>query len=380
MANLRLEQLSKRYNDALAVAGVDLDVAEGELVALLGPSGCGKTTTLRMVAGFIKPTAGRVIIGAEDVTARPPHARDTGMVFQSYALFPHMTVAENVSFGLEMRKIARPERETRIAEALRMVRLDHLAQRLPRELSGGQQQRVALARALVINPAVFLLDEPLSNLDAKLRGEVRLEIRNLQQRLGLTTLIVTHDQEEALTMADRLVVMDRGRVRQIGTAEDLYERPADAFVAGFVGRCNLIDGAVEAEGRFRSGAGIVIPCATDAAKAASGTVALRPERISLTPGAPEADARGGEAGVAARVAAVTYLGAQTEYHLDLGGLSLLAVQSTPSGDDPLKSLRPGAPVTLNWDRAAARILPPAPDADHRDADHHGVDNHLHQGA
>ncbi|MGL4287904.1 MAG: ABC transporter ATP-binding protein [Phreatobacter sp.] len=354
MGNLRLEQLSKRYNEALAVAGVDLDVAEGELVALLGPSGCGKTTTLRMVAGFIKPSTGKVIIGGEDVTARPPHARDTGMVFQSYALFPHMTVAENVSFGLEMRKIGKAERDTRIAEALRMVRLDHLAERRPSELSGGQQQRVALARALVINPAVFLLDEPLSNLDAKLRGEVRLEIRNLQQRLGLTTLIVTHDQEEALTMADRLVVMDRGRVRQIGTAEDLYERPADAFVAGFVGRCNLIEGAIEADGRFRAGSGVVIPCATDTAKTASGTIALRPERILLKAGTQS----GSEPGLPARLAAVTYLGAQTEYHLDLGGLSLLAVQATPAGDHPLKALRPGEPVTVSWDQAAARILPP----------------------
>lgn len=181
-------------------------------------------------------------------------------------------------------------------------------------------------------------------------------------------------------MADRLVVMDRGRVRQIGTAEDLYERPADAFVAGFVGRCNLIEGAVEAEGRFRSGAGILIPCTTETVQAANGTVALRPERIALTPGAPGADAERPEAGVAARVAAVTYLGAQTEYHLDLGGLSLLAVHATPADDHPLKALRPGEPVTLSWDRAAARILPPIQDSQNQDADRQGVDNRQHQGA
>ncbi len=187
-----------------------------------------------MVAGFIEPTAGRVVIGGRDVTRLPPHARDTGMVFQSYALFPHMSVADNVGFGLEMRKVGRAERDRRIAEALRLVRLDALADRLPRQLSGGQQQRVALARALVVSPAVFLLDEPLSNLDAKLRSEVGLEIRELQRRLGLTTLMVTHDQDEALAMADR-VVMEHGRVLQVGSAEDLYERPANTFVAGFVG-------------------------------------------------------------------------------------------------------------------------------------------------
>jgi putative spermidine/putrescine transport system ATP-binding protein len=351
VGNLELVQLGKRYGEAIAVEAVDLKVAEGELVALLGPSGCGKTTTLRMVAGFIRPTTGRVLIGGQDVTGLPPYARDTGMVFQSYALFPHMTVAENVSFGLEMRRVPAPERERRVAEALRMVRLEALGGRLPRELSGGQQQRVALARALVVNPAVFLLDEPLSNLDAKLRGEVRLEIRNLQQRLGLTTLIVTHDQEEALTMADRLVVMDRGRVRQIGTAEDLYERPADAFVAGFVGRCNLIEGAVEAEGAFRAASGVLLPCSTGTARSRTGTIALRPERIAIAPGAA--------GGVPARLAAVTYLGAQTEYHLDLDGLSLVSVQATPAEASPLKQLRPGEAVTLSWDHSAARLLPSA---------------------
>jgi putative spermidine/putrescine transport system ATP-binding protein len=349
LGNLQLVRLGKRFGEATAVESVDLEVAEGELVALLGPSGCGKTTTLRMVAGFIQPTTGQVIIAERDVTRLPPYARNTGMVFQSYALFPHMTVAENISFGLEMPGIGKAEREARIVEALRMVRLETLGDRRPGELSGGQQQRVALARALVVNPAVFLLDEPLSNLDAKLRGEVRLEIRNLQQRLGLTTLIVTHDQEEALTMADRLVVMDRGRVRQIGTAEDLYERPADAFVAGFVGRCNLIEGMVEAEGAFRAASGVLLPCATEAARARAGTVALRPERIAIGPG--------GQDGVPARLAAVTYLGAQTEYHLDLGGLALVSVQATPAETSPLKQVRPGEAVTLSWDRTAARLLP-----------------------
>jgi putative spermidine/putrescine transport system ATP-binding protein len=352
MGTLMLDGLAKRYGASMAVERVDLEVGEGELVALLGPSGCGKTTTLRMVAGFVEPSAGRVLIAGRDVTRAAPYARDTGMVFQSYALFPHMTVAQNVAFGLEMRKVGRAEREARVAEALRLVRLDPYADRLPRQLSGGQQQRVALARALVVNPAVFLLDEPLSNLDAKLRAEVRIEIRNLQQRLGLTTLFVTHDQEEALTMADRLVVMDRGRVRQVGSAEALYERPADAFVAGFIGRCNLIPGKVEGPGLFRAEGGALLPCTTEGAPAAGPLVlALRPERIAVTPGTDGP-------GVPARVTAVLYLGAQKEIRMEaVGGAALLAVQATPPEGDPLRALDAGDHVVLNWDAAAARLLP-----------------------
>ena len=351
MATLTLEGLVKRYGPSTAVERVDLDVPQGEFVSLLGPSGCGKTTTLRMVAGFIEPSAGRILIGGHDVTRTPPHARDTGMVFQSYALFPHMSVAENVGFGLEMRKVGRAERDTRIAEALRLVRLDHLAERLPRELSGGQQQRVALARALVINPAVFLLDEPLSNLDAKLRAEVRLEIRQLQQRLGLTTLFVTHDQDEALAMSDRLVVLAAGKVQQVGSAEDLYERPANAFVAGFVGRCNLLPGRIEAENLFRLDGGTLVPCGTDEAGGpaeAPRLLVLRPERIVLAPeGAP---------GMPGRIEDVTYLGAETEYHVDLGGTRILAVRPTPQERDPLRRLASGDPVALQWDAAAARVI------------------------
>ena len=259
MSGLALQDLRRTYGPTVAVDRVSLDVAQGELVALLGPSGCGKTTTLRMIAGFVLPTSGRVLIGGRDVTRQPPYVRDTGMVFQGYALFPHMSVAENVGFGLEMRGVARRDREPQVKEALRLVRLDGLAERLPHQLSGGQQQRVALARALVINPAVFLLDEPLSNLDARLRAEVRVEIRALQRRLGLTTVLVTHDQEEALTIADRLVVIDRGQVRQIGTPKEVYERPTDVSVATFLGRCTVIKGSVEAPGGFRAGSHL-LPC------------------------------------------------------------------------------------------------------------------------
>ncbi|AWB22420.1 ABC transporter ATP-binding protein [Methylobacterium currus] len=355
MGTLQLDGVTKRYGEAIAVAGVDLDIRQGELVALLGPSGCGKTTTLRMVAGFIEPTAGRVVIGGRDVTRLPPYARDTGMVFQSYALFPHMSVADNVGFGLEMRKVGRAERDRRIAEALRLVRLDALADRLPRQLSGGQQQRVALARALVVSPAVFLLDEPLSNLDAKLRSEVGLEIRELQKRLGLTTLMVTHDQDEALAMADRLVVMEHGRVLQVGSAEDLYERPANTFVAGFVGRCNLLDGAREGAGVFRLASGAAVPCAPDATArsdlAKGGQLAIRPERIEVAP-----DPAG-----TGRLRAVTYLGARTEYHLDLAGEPIVAVSPTPLPDDPRRRLVAGDPVRITWTPDAARVIP-IPDA------------------
>lgn len=350
MSRLLLKGLSKHFSGTVAVEGVDLEVAEGELVALLGPSGCGKTTTLRMVAGFLPPTAGQIHIGESDVTRLPPHKRDTGMVFQSYALFPHMTVAQNVSFGLEMRKVPPQEREARIAEALKMVRLDHLVARFPRELSGGQQQRVALARALAINPAVFLLDEPLSNLDAKLRGEVRLEIRSLQQRLGLTTLIVTHDQEEALTMADRLVVMDRGRVQQVGTPEDLYERPANVFVASFVGRCNLFKGRVASAGRFVTADGVELLCNSAHAAASQGVLALRPERVAI--------AKAASGGIAARLEGVTYLGAQTEYRLTIGALELLAAAPTPLQGHPQFGLRAGDAVQVSWAPEDARILPP----------------------
>src|ERR1700742_1574971 len=279
MSGVTFERVSKVYGADTVVDDISLDVADGEFVVLLGPSGCGKTTTLRIVAGFVEPTAGHVRLGERDITALPPWKRNAGLVFQSYALFPHMTVAENVAFGLEMRKLPKAEMAPKIAEALRLVRLEHLADRLPRQLSGGQQQRVALARALVFRPDVLLLDEPLSNLDAKLRQDVRVEIRELQRKLGLTTVMVTHDQEEALTMADRLVVMSEGKIRQIGSQQDLYERPADKFVADFVGRSTFIDGRIDGPGRFVSAGGLVV--ASEGSGNGNASPALRPERLAL---------------------------------------------------------------------------------------------------
>jgi len=345
MATLVLDRVTKRYGDFHAVREVSLGVADGEFVVLLGPSGCGKTTTLRMIAGFIAPTAGAIALGGRDVTALPPWKRNAGLVFQSYALFPHLSVAENVAFGLEMRKLAKAEVAPRVAEALKLVRLGHLAERLPRQLSGGQQQRVALARALAIRPDVLLLDEPLSNLDAKLRLEVRIEIRELQRQLGLTTVMVTHDQEEALTMADRLVVMNEGAVRQIGTQRDLYERPTDRFVAGFVGRSAFLSGRIEAPGRFRTAGGIALRCA--GAVLGDAVLALRPERLEIA-GAPIAGVDNDVSGV---VEFVSYLGAAIDVHVRLTPQDRVVVQIANRAGGFVPEI--GAEVHLGWSAEAA---------------------------
>ncbi len=322
---LHLDRLEKRYgHNPPAVAALTLQVPQGELLGLLGPSGCGKTTTLRMVGGLTEATSGRVVVRGQDVTTLPAYRRDMGIVFQSYALFPHMTVGANLGFGLRMRKRPRAEIETRVARALDMVRLGALRDRRPRELSGGQQQRIALARALVIEPSILLLDEPLSNLDASLREEMRTEIRDIQQRLGITALFVTHDQTEALAVCDRVAVMRAGVLEQIGTPFEIYERPANLFVAGFVGRVNRLeatrmeDGTVEAAGqRFR----------TAAAPSAPGPVWLmvRPHRIRVEYGGPDGNRA---AGVVTRV---TYVGDMVVCNVDIGGAVLTVEAHTTSG-------------------------------------------------
>jgi putative spermidine/putrescine transport system ATP-binding protein len=242
VAFLELENLHKDFGAQRAVDGLTLSVDKGEFVSLLGPSGCGKTTTLQMIAGFVEPTGGAIRLEGRDLLAVKPAKRSLGIVFQSYALFPHMTVAENVSFGLEMQGVARGERDRRVAETLQLVGLAAFSRRHPRQLSGGQQQRVALARALVIRPRILLLDEPLSNLDAKLREEMQIELRQIQRSVGTTTILVTHDQAEAMALSDRLVVMNHGRAEQIGPPHEAYERPATPFVAGFLGKTNLVKG------------------------------------------------------------------------------------------------------------------------------------------
>jgi putative spermidine/putrescine transport system ATP-binding protein len=347
VARLQLVDLSKSYGAVPAVAGVSLDIADGELVVLLGPSGCGKTTILRMIAGFVEPTAGEVRLDGRDVTRLPPWKRNTGLVFQSYALFPHLTVAQNVAFGLEMRGLPAREVQAKVAEALRLVRLESLADRLPRELSGGQQQRVALGRALVIHPDILLLDEPLSNLDAKLRQEVRVEIRELQRALGLTTVMVTHDQEEALIMADRLVVLANGQVQQVGTQRELYERPASPFVAGFVGRTNFVRGRLEAPGRFVSDGGLVIRCAPDST---GEVLALRPEHVALA-GAP---VPGADNCLPGTVEFVSYLGGTLEYYVRVTAQERLVVQSTNRVGTPVHAV--GVRVYLYWPAEAGLVL------------------------
>ena len=347
MARLELIDLSKRYGEHAAVKNVSLDVADGEFLVLLGPSGCGKTTTLRMIAGFIEPSGGRARIGEVDVTDLPPWRRNTGMVFQSYALFPHMTVAENVAFGLEMRGVVKADTARRAAEALRLVRLAGFAERLPRQLSGGQQQRVALARALVMRPRVLLLDEPLSNLDAKLREEVRVEIRELQRQLGLTAVMVTHDQEEALTVADRLVVMADGEIRQIGNQRDLYERPADRFVAGFVGRSTFLAGRVAEPGVFVTAGGLRLHC-LDGRVAGKAALALRPERLSVGP------SDGIDNHLPGSVEFVSYLGAVIEVHVRLSPQDRVIAHLPNRGD--AAAPRIGDTIEVGWPRNAGLVF------------------------
>jgi len=348
MAHLEIRNLAKRYGDFHAVRDVSLSVADGEFLVLLGPSGCGKTTTLRMVAGFIEPSAGTVTLGGADVTVLPPWKRNAGMVFQSYALFPHMTVAQNVAFGLEMRKVPRADVERRVEETLALVRLKGYGGRLPRQLSGGQQQRVALARALAIRPDVLLLDEPLSNLDAKLRQEVRVEIRELQRQMGLTTVMVTHDQEEALTMADRLVVMNEGEVRQVGSQRDLYERPTDRFVAGFVGRSTFLEGAVEAPGRFRTDGGLALACTGGMPGKAS--LSLRPERVEIAAAAQP----GLDNSLPGTVEFVSYLGALIDIHVRLSPADRLVAQiaNRDGGFAP----EVGQHVHVGWAASAGQVF------------------------
>ena len=292
MARLQLTGITKRYGDFKAADDVSLDIADGEFLVLLGPSGCGKTTTLRIVAGFIEPSSGSVRLGERDITALPPWKRNAGLVFQSYALFPHMTVAENIAFGLEMRKMPKAEMAPKIAEALRLVRLDHLGDRLPRQLSGGQQQRVALARSLAKKPQLLLLDEPLGALDKKLRQRTQFELVNIIESVGVTVVMVTHDQEEAMTMASRIAVMSHGRVLQVGTPKEIYECPINRFVADFIGNINLFDGQLSVDEQDRceitTGQGIMhIAHGIGGAIGMPLTVAVRPEKIYIAKTRPD---------------------------------------------------------------------------------------------
>lgn len=286
MSEVRIEHVFKRFGDVTAVSDFDLTVKDGEFVSLLGPSGCGKTTSLRMIAGFERATEGEIYIGDHCVSSHikntfvPPEKRDIGMVFQSYAVWPHMTVTENVAYPLKIQKVPKEERAARVAEMLKLVHLDEYGSRYPHQLSGGQQQRVALARALVMRPGLLLLDEPLSNLDAKLRESMRFEISSIQKELGITVIYVTHDQSEAMTMSDRVVVMSRGVIQQIGTPYEIYRNPANKMVADFIGLVNFVEGEVQGDRVYISGTGVSFP--NTSGITGSATIAVRPESITMS--------------------------------------------------------------------------------------------------
>jgi putative spermidine/putrescine transport system ATP-binding protein len=341
---------------APAVRDLDLEIARGELLTLLGPSGSGKTTTLMMLAGFEEPSAGRILLEGRDIARLPPHKRGIGVVFQSYALFPHMSVAQNVAFPLEVRGVPKPERARRVAQALAMVRLDGFGERRPAQLSGGQQQRVALARAMVFEPPIVLLDEPLGALDKALREEMQYEIRELQRRLGLTMMYVTHDQAEALTLSDRIAVFEGGRIRQLASPREMYDRPANAFVAGFVGENNRLPGAILArEGEellVRLDAGTeVAALSVDAGQAGERClVAIRPERIAV---APVAAADLGEGALAAQCREVIFQGDHVRLRLAFGEGGELVVKR-PAGGPALP--QPGAAAAIAWDAGDARAF------------------------
>ena len=303
-----IAQVSFAFGTTPVLDDISLAVAEAEFFAFLGPSGSGKTTLLRLIAGFGRPRTGRILVGDRDITDLAPWSRDVGMVFQSYALWPHMTVAKNVAFGLERRKLRRREIADKVAAALDLVGLGAYADRRPAQLSGGQQQRVALARTLVIEPQVLLLDEPLSNLDAKLRVEMRSELKQLQRKLGLTAIYVTHDQEEANAVADRIAVLDQGRIQQVGTPIALYDRPANRFVASFLGTANLIDGRIESNGRFVGTGGIALAGLREPAGPAC--ISIRPQDVMVVPSGD---------GIAATVAEREFLGGFTRYRMQVGG-------------------------------------------------------------
>ena len=352
-ADLELRGAVKRFGAVTALAGVDLTVTRGELLTILGPSGSGKTTLLKVVAGFETPDDGAVLLDGTDVTEAPASKRDIGMVFQNYALFPHMTVAENVAFPLEMRRIAKPDIRRRVGEALAMVELGGYEARLPKQLSGGQQQRVALARAIVFDPRMLLLDEPFGALDRKLRETMQLEVRRLQRRLGLTTLFITHDQEEALILSDRIAVMSEGRLEQVGRPDEIYGRPRNRFVADFIGESNLLRGRVAASHGEESTVALAAgPILRTPPAAADGEVAalIRPEAVAVGPSAERlANRFHGE------VIETVYLGMSVKYRIRIAdGLEILARAAARPGE---AALEPGGRVALGWGRDDVHLVP-----------------------
>jgi spermidine/putrescine transport system ATP-binding protein len=335
--DVRLERVTKRFDDVVAVDDVSLEIERGSFFAMLGPSGCGKTTTLRMIGGFEEPTGGTIYLGKEPVTGRPPYKRDVNTVFQSYALFPHLSIFENVAFGLRRRGVRGGDVRGRVTEILRLVGLSGMEKRKPRQLSGGQQQRVALARALVNKPRVLLLDEPLGALDLKLRKQMQLELKAIQHDVGITFVHVTHDQEEAMTMADRIAIMNSGRIEQLGTPGELYEQPKTAFVAGFLGISNLLPGTVSAMDAVRLDDGTTVKVPQEALRGRSGHVAVgvRPEKIRL--------GHGEENRLTGRLLETAYVGVATQYVLETraGNISVYVQNSEPGRQE-------AAPSEISW--------------------------------
>jgi spermidine/putrescine transport system ATP-binding protein len=350
VVDVRLERLTRRFDDVVAVDDITLDVEHGRFLALLGPSGCGKTTTLRMIGGFEEPSAGRIFLGENDVSGLPSYKRDVNTVFQSYALFPHLSIFENIAFGLRRRGVKGDELKRRVLEGLELVGLAGLERRRPRQLSGGQQQRIALARALVNHPRVLLLDEPLGALDLKLRKQMQLELKRIQHEVGITFIHVTHDQEEAMTMADRIVVMNAGRIEQAGTPAELYERPATAFVAGFLGVSNLLTGTVTGPGRVRlaDGTEVSVPAEALAGRSDSVAIGIRPEKIR-----PDADEPNVLAGTVIESA---YIGVSTQYIVETpaGNVTLYVQNDRPGA----LGMPPGQPLRLSWSPESTFVVDP----------------------
>src|SRR5438874_6361089 len=353
---IALEGVSKGFGKVAAVNDVSLSIGEGEFFSLLGPSGCGKTTSLRMIAGFEQPDAGRILLQGDDVTRVPPNRRPVNMVFQQYALFPHMSVYDNVAFGLKVKRVDRREHAGRIKEMLRVVELEGFEKRRPRQLSGGQQQRVALARALVNSPAALLLDEPLGALDVKLRKQMQLELKAIQNDVGTTFVYVTHDQEEALAMSDRIAVMNGGLVEQTGSPREIYERPATAFVADFIGSLNAFDLRIDeligqnAVMRLGESARIVVPVEAGHKPGETLRAAVRPERVQIAPAGGAALDGGSRAD--GTVAEVVFLGMYLQYHVDTAAGRLISHRLA----DEAHQLEVGAEVTLSWEPEEAALL------------------------
>lgn len=355
-AAVQLKDLVKSFGEVAAVNNISLDIRESEFLTLLGPSGSGKTTTLMMVAGFETPTSGEIFVGNESMTFKPPHKRNIGMVFQNYALFPHMTVEQNISFPLKMRKVPSSEIRVRIKEVLELVRLPGMEHRYPKQLSGGQQQRIALARALVFNPAVLLMDEPLGALDKKLREHMQLEIKHLQEKLGITVIYVTHDQEEALTMSDRIAVMNEGRIEQVGNADELYEWPSNRFVADFIGESNFFEGQVEQfEGNWccvscENEIRVKTPIHKEAEVGANVCLALRPEKCVFVDH-HEREHYNVTQGV---IEDVVYVGEITKYRVKLpSGQTFILKQQNRLG---VKTYRRGDRVIVGWHYEDMRVV------------------------